>query len=218
MLTLRAAFRKRLLKHKDKRGSTAHHGRGGGELMQPHGTRRAQSGQYQPHKHRHGVHGHGTAQHARREPSTERVVGDVGPGYDNVTTRPSYAGGHKNVKAAVMKAVRMVAKHKDKRGSTEHHGKGGGDAFPPRSVEHPHAESRHKHDVLPGSEKHRHDWFPGKPGRAVAKHKDKQGSTAHHSSRTGERQPNYEREEIETFIRRTRAEAAKNAEEDRRTL
>ncbi len=35
-------------------------------------------------------------------------------------------GKHKNMQAAVMKAVRMVAKHKDKRGSTAHHGKGGG--------------------------------------------------------------------------------------------
>ncbi len=34
-----------------------------------------------------------------------------------------YAGGHVNVQAAVMKAVRMVSKHKDKRGSTAHHGK-----------------------------------------------------------------------------------------------
>ena len=30
-------------------------------------------------------------------------------------------GKHKNVQAAVMKAVRMISKHKDKRGSTEHH-------------------------------------------------------------------------------------------------
>ena len=31
-------------------------------------------------------------------------------------------GKHKNMQAAVMKAVRLVAKHKDKRGSTAHHG------------------------------------------------------------------------------------------------
>ena len=105
MSSLRKAF---LARHKDKQGSTAHHGKGGGKLMQPHGTRRARSGQYQSHKHRHGTHGHGTEQHARREPGTGRVVGDLGSGYDSVTTKPSYAGKHKNVQAAVMKAVRAA--------------------------------------------------------------------------------------------------------------
>ncbi|KKK66518.1 hypothetical protein LCGC14_2963280, partial [marine sediment metagenome] len=50
------------------------------------------------------------------------------PGGKKIPANNSYAGGHKNVKAAVMKAVRLVAKHKDKRGSTAHHGKGGGRA------------------------------------------------------------------------------------------
>jgi len=104
MLTLRAAFRKRLLKHKDKQGSTAHH------------------------KGKQHEHAYYTAPHSRKEPHTWENV--AGPGeqpsemqteaWRSVHGSPQ-AGKHKNVKAAVMKAVRAVAKHKDKQGSTEHH-------------------------------------------------------------------------------------------------
>ncbi|KKL88695.1 hypothetical protein LCGC14_1922100 [marine sediment metagenome] len=48
-------------------------------------------------------------------PPPERRAGAYPP------AKPTPVGKHKNVKAAVMKAVRLVAKHKDKRGSTAHH-------------------------------------------------------------------------------------------------
>lgn len=131
MLTLRAAFRKRLRKAASRPGSGYGPSRhpqsgkgmgvsGSGGVAKPgwattkkpipEGTRKV-TGQErghtrpQPHKHAGGL--------SIMPPTPVRA---------KIPADNPYAGGHKNVQAAVMKAVRMVAKHKDKRGSTAHHG------------------------------------------------------------------------------------------------
>ncbi|KKK44764.1 hypothetical protein LCGC14_3166580 [marine sediment metagenome] len=96
MLTLRAAFRKRLRKAASRPGYGP--------------SRHPQSGKGM------GVSGAGGV----AKPGWATTKQPI-PGGKKIPANNSYAGGHKNVKAAVMKAVRAVAKHKDKQGSTEHH-------------------------------------------------------------------------------------------------
>ena len=113
MLTLRAAFRKRLLKHKDKQGSTAHHGAGAEEHPKAYeqGRRGGRGDKLLGHRSEYAWHGE-----ALDRPGS--YTHEYSQGYKE---GHGAAGKHKNVQAAVMKAVRAVAKHRDVRGSTTHH-------------------------------------------------------------------------------------------------
>ena len=136
MLTLRTAFHKRLRKHKDKRGSTEHHkgaAPGAGQGDPSRGKPQNLGGKWYAHTKEVG----GKPYYMLENTKTGEVDYPVfypsgGVGYDRPETIPSsvrakmqqlgppggghaayrqarpQAGGHKNVKAAVMKAARAA--------------------------------------------------------------------------------------------------------------
>ena len=109
MLTLRAAFRKRLRKAASRPGYGP--------------SRHPQSGKGMGVSGAGGVAKPGWATTKQPIPgggSKKPATPQVKP-LPGVTPLGLPAGKHKNVKAAVMKAVSAVAKHKDKQGSTAHH-------------------------------------------------------------------------------------------------
>ncbi len=115
----------KIASHKDKRGSTAHHGKGGGgrrqlSVPEKHQLRIARDTMRMSDP-MVGVMGG-----PNKEQSKKIIQELTGRPYKDIPADNPYAGGHRNVvaatmKAAVTKAVRMVSKHKDKRGSTAHH-------------------------------------------------------------------------------------------------
>ncbi len=120
MLTLRAAFRKRLRKAAPRPGYGP--------------SRHPQSGKGMGVSGAGGVAKPGWATTKQPIPGggSKKPATPQAKPLPGVTPLGLPAGKHKNVKAAVMKAVRMVAKHKDKQGSTAHHGRGGFKTPPPQ--------------------------------------------------------------------------------------
>lgn len=116
--------------HKDKRGSTAHHGRGGGgrrqlSVPETHQLRIARDTMRMPDP-MVGVMGG-----PNKEQSKKIIQELTGRPYKDIPADNPYAGGHRNVvaatmKAAVTKAVRLVAKHGEHDQSTHGPGKAEG--------------------------------------------------------------------------------------------
>ncbi|KKK89271.1 hypothetical protein LCGC14_2734770 [marine sediment metagenome] len=120
--------------HKDSQGSTAHHG-GQEPAGQPYNPRSRDWEQRQSREEADIEQRHPKGRRGRER--QRRQYGPTRNPYKKVPADNPYAGGHRNVvaatmKSAVMKAVRMVSKHKDKRGSTEHHKRGGAPKGPSR--------------------------------------------------------------------------------------
>ncbi|KKK81272.1 hypothetical protein LCGC14_2815160, partial [marine sediment metagenome] len=107
--------------HKDKQGSTAHHAgsTGGNFRPSPADPKRGELPKRPLAEDRYAGRAPGDTSKPPRGWNTSRfnpknkVRG--GGKFKQVPADNPYAGGHKNVKAAVTKAARMISKHKDKR-------------------------------------------------------------------------------------------------------
>ncbi|KKL73392.1 hypothetical protein LCGC14_2075340 [marine sediment metagenome] len=121
-MSLQAAFRKRLRKGVDTPEFERKHPFAAGTVPRPRPKTQAPKpvfGGSVGDVERQHEHTYGNLPAQSRKVSSRR--GKRGGKFKQVPADNPYAGKHKNVQAAVMKAVRMVSKHKDKRGSTAHH-------------------------------------------------------------------------------------------------